>query len=175
MLNRWFKLIEMTPFSVDSSITNTRMASTASTSGCDQPTASNANDIWDTGINDDTDFNQTTINATPSMMPFRKKAITSIERTRKLSILLKHQRYLVSGNYKLISFKEWNCLLCSSDQKCKNIVAFDASKNIKYAMFNWSPIEWFLVRLQFCEYSIRGKFVLFHKIVCHFVIQIVFS
>lgn len=28
--------------------------------------------------------------------PFRKKAITSIERTRKLSILLKHQRYLVS-------------------------------------------------------------------------------
>lgn len=36
------------------------------------------------------------IDASPANVPFRKKAITSIERTRKLSILLKHQHYLVS-------------------------------------------------------------------------------
>lgn len=36
------------------------------------------------------------IDSSPSNGPFRKKAITSIERTRKLSILLKHQQYLVS-------------------------------------------------------------------------------
>lgn len=94
MLNKWFKLIELTPFSVDSTITNSRMAST---SGCDQPSASSAADLWTGGTIDYTDCNDSTINATPTMMPFRKKAITSIERTRKLSILLKHQRYLVSG------------------------------------------------------------------------------
>lgn len=36
------------------------------------------------------------IDSSPVNPPFRKKAITSIERTRKLSILLKHQHYLVS-------------------------------------------------------------------------------
>lgn len=36
------------------------------------------------------------VNSTPANTPFRKKAITSIERTRKLSILLRHQHYLVS-------------------------------------------------------------------------------
>lgn len=52
------------------------------------------------------DHNQPTIetsantkleNSSPTNAPFRKKAITSIERTRKLSILLKHQQYLVSA------------------------------------------------------------------------------
>lgn len=90
MLNRWFKLIELTPVSVDSSFTNPRMAST---SGYDQPSVSSATNVWV----DDTDGIESTTTATPTMMPFRKKAITSIERTRKLSILLKHQRYLVSG------------------------------------------------------------------------------
>lgn len=43
-------------------------------------------------------------NSSPTNAPFRKKAITSIERTRKLSILLKHQHYLVSAvNHSLIS------------------------------------------------------------------------
>lgn len=41
------------------------------------------------------------IDVSPAAAPFRKKAITSIERTRKLSILLKHQHYLVS--YKAFS------------------------------------------------------------------------
>lgn len=36
------------------------------------------------------------IDSSPTNTPFRKKAITSIERTRKLSILLRHQHYLVS-------------------------------------------------------------------------------
>lgn len=36
------------------------------------------------------------VDSTPANTPFRKKAITSIERTRKLSILLRHQHYLVS-------------------------------------------------------------------------------
>lgn len=36
------------------------------------------------------------VDASPVNGPFRKKAITSIERTRKLSILLKHQHYMVS-------------------------------------------------------------------------------
>lgn len=36
------------------------------------------------------------VDSSPANAPFRKKAITSIERTRKLSILLKHQHYLVS-------------------------------------------------------------------------------
>lgn len=41
------------------------------------------------------------IDSSPASTPFRKKAITSIERTRKLSILLKHQQYLVSYCYRL--------------------------------------------------------------------------
>lgn len=41
------------------------------------------------------------IDSSPTNAPFRKKAITSIERTRKLSILLKHQQYLVSYCYRL--------------------------------------------------------------------------
>lgn len=36
------------------------------------------------------------VDSSPASTPFRKKAITSIERTRKLSILLRHQHYLVS-------------------------------------------------------------------------------
>lgn len=36
------------------------------------------------------------VDSSPANGPFRKKAITSIERTRKLSILLKHQHYMVS-------------------------------------------------------------------------------
>lgn len=94
MLNRWFKFVELTPFSVDSTIRNSRMAST---SGCDQPATSSATDLRARGAIDDTDCIDSTITVTPAAMPFRKKAITSIERTRKLSILLKHQRYLVSG------------------------------------------------------------------------------
>lgn len=37
------------------------------------------------------------VDSSPVNTPFRKKAITSIERTRKLSILLRHQHYLVSA------------------------------------------------------------------------------
>lgn len=52
----------------------------------------------DLPINSDTKSELSLMDSMPNFnVPFRKKAITSIERTRKLSILLKHQRDLVSG------------------------------------------------------------------------------
>lgn len=44
------------------------------------------------------------VDSSPASTPFRKKAITSIERTRKLSILLRHQHYLVSVRASQIKF-----------------------------------------------------------------------
>lgn len=44
------------------------------------------------------------VDSTPTSTPFRKKAITSIERTRKLSILLRHQHYLVSEHADGVNF-----------------------------------------------------------------------
>lgn len=47
---------------------------------------------------DSIEDNKSSVSTTRSLPPFRKKAITSIERTRKLSILLKHQHSMVSAH-----------------------------------------------------------------------------
>lgn len=82
MLNKWFKVIGNSSPMVDS-------ISCQSSSGRQTPSL---------------DANEKStiaklIDSSPANPPFRKKAITSIERTRKLSILLKHQQYLVSYCY----------------------------------------------------------------------------
>lgn len=78
MLNKWFKLIGNS---------NSVMESMTCQS-VDQNTTLN--------LSNDTLSLLKLENASPTNAPFRKKAITSIERTRKLSILLKHQHFLVS-------------------------------------------------------------------------------
>lgn len=51
------------------------------------------------------------VDSTPANTPFRKKAITSIERTRKLSILLRHQHYLVrSIEIVKVLFRNHRCI-----------------------------------------------------------------
>lgn len=80
MLNKWFKVIG----------NSSPMMESITCSSSDQSAPNN---------NDDDASERSTLAKlidSPVNAPFRKKAITSIERTRKLSILLKHQHYLVS-------------------------------------------------------------------------------
>ena len=78
MFNKWFKLISNSSPMMDSI-------------GCRSSTDQNSLDE-----SDERSSIAKLVDSTPANTPFRKKAITSIERTRKLSILLRHQHYLVS-------------------------------------------------------------------------------
>lgn len=78
MLNKWFKVIGHSSPMVES---NGCQSSTDQTSLDESAERSSIAKL---------------VHSTPATTPFRKKAITSIERTRKLSILLRHQHYLVS-------------------------------------------------------------------------------
>lgn len=105
MLNKWFKVYEQSLQSIETmpNIQQTQAMPNAMASingqstaiavdrdvnvsgGCVEPIPAKLNDVPSSAAT-----------PPPTNTPFRKKAITSIERTRKLSILLKHQRYLVS-------------------------------------------------------------------------------
>lgn len=100
MLHRWLKMIEQSNLTMDKN----------SAESCDRATAqyhqTSSIDIAANSSRSDISVNKNQSNNSISPIlntPFRKKAITSIERTRKLSILLKHQRYLVSLFINLIS------------------------------------------------------------------------
>lgn len=82
MLNKWFKVIG----------NSSPMMESITCSSSDQSAPIDDDDA------DDASERATLAKLidSPVNAPFRKKAITSIERTRKLSILLKHQHYLVS-------------------------------------------------------------------------------
>lgn len=80
MLNKWFKVIG----------NSSPMMESITCSSSDQSVPPNVDDTSERATL------EKLIDSSPVNAPFRKKAITSIERTRKLSILLKHQHYLVS-------------------------------------------------------------------------------
>lgn len=109
MLNRWFKIYEKTISSLESvnvqSIDSQQSANidlAAMDAVCIDRNDQSAETTQpvDSISAQNKSLNETmTVAAAPRPnTPFRKKAITSIERTRKLSILLKHQRYMVSFN-----------------------------------------------------------------------------
>lgn len=80
MFNKWFKVIGNSSPMMESI-------------GCQSSTDQNSLDE-----SDERSSIAKLVDSTPANTPFRKKAITSIERTRKLSILLRHQHYLVSDS-----------------------------------------------------------------------------
>lgn len=88
MLNKWFRLTESAPV-----MESTTVISAATSSNAQMRIEKNT---METSASTNSNSGETNKRLTPPLTPFRKKAITSIERTRKLSILLKHQRYLVS-------------------------------------------------------------------------------
>lgn len=98
MLNRWLKMIEQ-PIPSIKSVINTTDNDGMGTASVSVPI--------DLPNNSDTKSELSLMDSMPNVnVPFRKKAITSIERTRKLSILLKHQRHLVSDFYFLFKKKK---------------------------------------------------------------------
>lgn len=90
MLHQWFKFFDHPTSTMDDNLT--RHSDVAAK--WQQTTSMNAlNNAAETAVTNDS---LSPPPPPPPNTPFRKKAITCIERTRKLSILLRQQRYLVS-------------------------------------------------------------------------------
>lgn len=152
MFTKWLKIINITPMannnnnnSSTSSIQSVPATATAipavainptsvtapctPSSGQDRHSAMrNFMSRADSANSDYTLLSKTSVPASPTIAPFRKKAITSIERTRKLSILLKHQRTLVSFFFLDFFFHQQNVIKSISvklfDRFCWTIKQF---------------------------------------------------
>lgn len=116
MLHRWLKFIEQSTTAMDDGLAKRSRAAAK----WQQSSSLNA-------LNSGRGTVATSGSPSPSPppnTPFRKKAITSIERTRKLSILLKHQRYLVS--LKLFLLAVTQCHKCIHTFSVQNSCKFNA-------------------------------------------------
>lgn len=104
MFTKWLKLMNITNDSTSTTSMQTSTADVLNVTSATAPCSPSHHERHSAMRNfmtraDSTNSDSTLLaktNQSPIMAPFRKKAITSIERTRKLSILLKHQRTLVS-------------------------------------------------------------------------------
>lgn len=107
MFSKWLKMINPVPIATESAaadpVTLPATAPCTPSSGHERHSAMRNFITRADSTSSDTTLLMQTAAAPPKIAPFRKKAITSIERTRKLSILLKHQRTLVSFSHKKLT------------------------------------------------------------------------